>query len=154
MISMEKIYTDFINASRASGHSEKYLFQSLLDDVINDVAEDWGVNVYALPFDGKVGNERIIAMLDCAPSTQYLLALNGSIYTYSSETKATGAVTWNGDDQFYNEYETIYTLKNKVDEVSTEFAKNVFNKSGVFDLEKLENLACQVCQAVQDLNDI
>lgn len=110
------------------------------------------------------GNELLLSFCaSCPKSRNYVLLSNGDVRILGIEHKATGGVCWNGDDEYFDEYETILTVGDKVGEVYfneefnvEEFCENVFVQlEGIaFDVEEPRRIQREKdLQRRKDLSD-
>lgn len=139
-----------IIACRKSGIDEFGLFLSFLHDAIDEIANEWGENVTSQRFLGDVDDKQVIAIVNQGYKNSYLLDIEGNFYSYNTATEKTGKKTWNGDDVYYDEYATEYTLLEKFDDICLDIVRKIKAGETRTTVSHLESVASQIVATMQD----
>jgi len=117
-----------------------------LDVAIEDIAESWGENIETgRSFSLCDNGERAIMLVSGNNIKNGVLCESGNIYKICKVTEnKTGNITWNGDDEYFNEIEITYSVGSLVDTVeSLKEIKSVNSKA----IEKIASeIISVVCQ--------
>ena len=118
-----------------------------LPDFVKSVSKEWSIENCGIEHGGgqKIeGSKVIFESRDIAKPK--VVTKNGNVYRVVRTTKSTGSVTWNGDDEYFPNFETIYSNAELVD-----VAENIRDVDHeILTAEKMETMACELVSILSE----
>lgn len=143
-----------------SASCENVLIQNYLADMANEVAEEWGnqANFSDCRRSNVINGEVVICEYEkeiyCENTNPrlthqlFVITESGSIYKTNTHSYKTGTVTWNGDDEYFDNFATDYVDFDKVESLSNRVC---YQNSEILTPEMLEQCACELVSIMDDL---
>lgn len=125
----------------AEGCGAQEIVGMLLSDMIEDIAEEWGYEITSTTCAG----DRLTVQTYGKHGAEFEIGKNGIISKIRTTTRETGGVTWNGDDMYYKNVETVLLSSEEVDTVENYPA---LLTSPAITFDALESTACEIVSAI------
>ena len=121
---------------------------NLLPSFFEELAEAWGEKCSLHPYrtSDKINDSKPLFefFTDFNASTFYVMTCDGSLYTAKSKTYKSGGQTWNGDDEYFDNYKTDY-----IDVKPFAVIENMKDiKRDNITAEKMEMLAAEIVSTI------
>jgi len=141
------VFNKFYGEFKSEGYSVQHILANFLPDFIEDISESWGEEL-RLELTGN-NNEILgsIPLFEIHLNYKFfgVITENGVLLEAKKETKLTGGVTWNGDDEYFNEIGIEYTRCKKLDVIEN---LSELNDKTELTTELMENISCEIVSTV------
>lgn len=149
----ERIFNEMKKSGMLDKESvERSMIVSMfIPDFFEEIATDWGYEQYAMSLSNpssceeiEDGSKPFFEAIESKYGTA-VITEDGRIFKVKRNTRKTGSVTWNGDDEYYDEIETSYGNAELVDEV---YNLPALLSGGELNADTIEGAAAELVSAL------
>lgn len=139
----ESVFNKFYPVFTEDKETQAAILFNFLPEFFKEVAGEWGYNISLQPAESKEKIEGSSPLFS-VQTDQYglvVIADNGNVYAVKKTSHLTNTVTWNGDDEYFNNVKTTYQNARIIF-----LAENIseLTETTVLTAEKMENIASEL----------